>query len=145
MYRRMRVPNVWREMDQLQQEMNRLMESSLWPRTIRSHSFPAINLWTSEDAQVITAEIPGIDPDQIDIEVSADTLTISGERLSGPHEEGMHYHRQERRFGKFNRTIQLPFMVDPNQVKASLKNGILEIHLVRAETDKPKKIVAKIA
>ena len=84
MYRRMRVPNVWREMDQLQQEMNRLMDSSLWPRTIRSRSFPAINLWASEDAQVITAEIPGIDPDQIDIEVSADTLTISGERLPAP-------------------------------------------------------------
>jgi HSP20 family protein len=145
MYRRMRVPNVWREMDQLQQEMNRLMESSLWPRTIRSQSFPAINLWASEDAQVITAEIPGIDPEQIDIEVSADTLTISGERIPGRQEEGMHYHRQERRFGKFNRTIQLPFMVDPNQVGANLKNGILEVRLLRAEADKPKKIVAKIA
>lgn len=144
MYRRMRVPNVWREMDQLQQEMNRLMESSLWPRTIRSRSYPSINLWASDDAQVITAEIPGIDPDQIDIEVSADTLTISGERIPGIKEEGMHYHRQERRFGKFNRTIQLPFMVDPNQVSASLKNGILEIRLVRAEADKPKKIVARI-
>ena len=143
MYRRMRVPRIFREMDHLQQDMNRLMDSSLWPRTIQARSFPAINVWASNEAQVITAEMPGINAEDIDIEVTADTLILSGERKPDESGKDLQYHRQERRFGKFSRTVQLPFMVDTNQVDASLNNGILEISLVRAEADKPKKITTK--
>ena len=87
--------------------------------------------------------MPGIDAEDIDIEVTAELLILSGERKPNQSEDDLQYHRKERRFGKFSRTIQLPFMVDTNQVDARINNGILEISLVRAEADKPMKIVAK--
>lgn len=143
MYRRLRIPSIWREMDQLQREMNRLMDSSFGRRTFGSPSFPAINIWTSEDGQVITAELPGFDPKDIDIDVNADKLTLTGERKFEDVKEGVRYHRQERSYGKFVRSIQLPFMVDTTKVDASMKDGVLEIALHRAEADKPKKITVK--
>jgi HSP20 family protein len=143
MYRRLRIPSIWREMDQLQREMNCLMDSSFGRRAFGSPSFPAINIWTSEDGQIITAELPGFDPKDIDIDVNADKLTLSGERKFEDVKEGVRYHRQERSYGKFIRSIQLPFMVDTTKVDASMKDGVLEIALRRAEADKSKKITVK--
>ncbi len=143
MYRRFRVPSIWREMEQLQREMNRLLESPLGRRSFITPSFPAINIWTNEDGQIITAEMPGFNPDDIEINVSADTLTLSGERQPEDLGEDVRYHRRERDYGKFSRSIQLPFMVDTNKVDANFTDGILRIALNRAEADKPKKIAVK--
>jgi len=143
MYRRVRIPSIWREVDQLQREMNRLMDSSFGRRSFGAPSFPAINIWTSEDGQVITAELPGFKSEDIVIDVSADKLTLSGERKFETADEDARYHRQERSYGKFVRSIQLPFMVDTSKVDASMKDGVLEIGLQRAEADKPKKITVK--
>ena len=140
MYRRIRMPSIWREMDQIQKDMTRLWQSSVGSNALNTLSFPAINIWTSEDGQIITAELPGFDADDIDIDLSADKLTLSGERKPETLEEGTQYHRSERSYGKFSRTVQLPFMIDTGKVQASLKNGLLEIELNRAEADKPKKI-----
>jgi HSP20 family protein len=131
-------------MDQLQREMNRLMESPFGPRRYFPVSFPAINILTSEDGQIVTAELPGMKAEDIEINVSADTLVLSGERTLDQAED-VQYHRQERSHGKFSRSIQLPFMIDPGKVEAVFKDGILEISMVRAETDKPKKIAVKSA
>jgi HSP20 family protein len=144
MYRRYRMPTIWREMDQLQREMNRLMESPFRPRRYFPVSFPAINILTSEDGQIVTAELPGMKAEDIEINVSADTLVLSGERTLDQAED-VQYHRQERSHGKFSRSIQLPFMIDPGKVEAVFKDGILEISMVRAEADKPKKIAVKSA
>ena len=84
MYRRFRMPSIWREMDQLQREMNRLFETSIGQRPFGSLNFPAINIWTSEEGQVITAEMPGVDPKDVEINVTADTLTLTGERNPEP-------------------------------------------------------------
>ncbi|MEJ2412123.1 MAG: Hsp20/alpha crystallin family protein [Anaerolineales bacterium] len=143
MYRRYRMPSVWREMDQLQREMNRLVGSSLGTPSNSQLSFPAINIWTGEDEMLVSAELPGIKADDIDLNITADSLVLSGERKLETLDEDARYHRQERSFGKFNRSLQLPFMVDPGKAKAVFKNGILEISLVRAEADKPKKIAVK--
>jgi len=130
-------------MDQLQREMNRLFETSAGKRTIGSPRYPAINLWANEEDQFVIAELPGIKADDININVVADTLTISGSRSHDEAVENANYHRQERGYGTFTRTIQLPFMVDTNSVEANLKNGVLDIKLLRAESDKPKKIAVK--
>lgn len=143
MYRRYRMPTLWREMDQLQREMNRLMDSSLGARSFSPLSFPAINIWTGEDELIITAELPGLQVEDIDLNITADTLVLSGERQPKEIGEEARYHRQERSYGKFSRSIQLPFMVDPGKTKAVFRNGILEISLFRAEADKPKKITVK--
>lgn len=143
MYRRFRKPSIWQEMDQLQREMNRLFDATSTGRVINSPSYPAINIWTNEEGQLISAEMPGIHPDDIDIDVTGDALSISGERK--PHEvtKEARYHRRERNYGAFSRTIQLPFMVDTNKVEANFKNGVLLIALPRAEAGKPKKITIK--
>jgi HSP20 family protein len=143
MYRRFQRPSIWQEMDQLQREMNRLFDTSNKERVFNSPSYPAINIWTNEDGQVISAEMPGVHPDDIDIDVTGDALSISGERKPDEIAKEAHYHRRERSYGSFSRTVQLPFMVDTNKVEASFKNGILLINLPRAEADKPKKIAIK--
>jgi HSP20 family protein len=132
-------------MDQLQREMNRLMDTSFVPRSLNPISFPAVNIWANEDGQIVTAELPGFNADNIDINVSADKLVISGERKPDQVEGEAKYHRRERAHGKFSRSLQLPFMIDPGKVEAVFKDGILEISLARAESDKPKKIAVKSA
>jgi len=143
MYRRYRLPTIWREMDQLQREMNRLMGYSSGKRPLSPLSFPAINIWTNEDEMILSAELPGMKVDDIDLNITADALVLIGKRSPQQLEEGARYHRRERNHGEFSRSIQLPFMVDPGKAKAVFKNGILEISLVRAEADKPKKIAVK--
>ena len=143
MYRRFRKPSIWQEMDQLQREMNRLFDATSKRSVFTPPSYPAINIWTKEDGQLISAEMPGINPDNIDIDVTGDALSISGERKQDKVGEEARYHRRERSYGSFSRTIQLPFMVDTNKVEANFKNGILMISLPRAEADKPKKITIK--
>jgi HSP20 family protein len=87
--------------------------------------------------------MPGFDPADIDIRVSADQFVLSGEWKRSGSEKDAEYHRRERSIGKFSRSIQLPFMVDPDSVDVTYTNGILEVKLQRAEADKPKKIAVK--
>ena len=145
MYRTTRMPSILREMDQLQQEMNRLFAVSARQQPINSPGFPPINIWANEEDQFISAEMPGLKAEDINIDTTADTLTISGSRATDVTDEDARYHRRERGYGKFKRTVQLPFMIDTDSVNASFKNGVLAIHLQRAEADKPKKIAVKSA
>jgi HSP20 family protein len=134
----------WREMDRLQREMNRLF-SDVSGRNRVAPSFPAMNVWTNQEGAVVTAELPGVNPDDIDIAVVGDTLTLNGARQPEELQEGERYHRQERGFGKFTRTFQLPFQVEADKVEANFEKGILYISLPRAEADKPRKISVKSA
>ena len=145
MYRRYRVPSVWRELNQIQRDMNRVFEGYSPVRTRIAPSYPALNIWSNEEGLVVNAEVPGIDVEDIDISVVGETLTLSGARKSEDLEEGARYHRQERGSGKFNRSVELPFPVDIDKVEATFKNGVLHISLPRSEADKPKKIVVKSA
>jgi HSP20 family protein len=92
---------------------------------------------------VVTAELPGVDVKDLDINVVGETLTISGERKPEVVDKDAVYHRQERGFGKFTRMVELPFGVDANKIQAMLENGILKILLPRAEQDRPRKITVK--
>lgn len=145
MFRRYRYPSIWREMDRLQREMNRLYNAGFEGRSRPAPSYPAMNIWTSDDDAVVTAEVPGVDPKDMDISVVGDTLTVSGSRMPDETAEDARYHRQERGYGKFARSIQMPFNVNSNKVEATFKNGVLTIRLPRAEEDKPKKIKVRAA
>jgi HSP20 family protein len=139
-YRRYRAPSVWQEVERLQREMNQLMDSFSPRRSRQAPSFPAMNLWVNDEGIIVTAEVPGIKPEDIDISVVNDLLTISGERVAEQVGEEVRYHRRERGCGKFARSIQLPFAVDANKVEASFENGVITINLPRKEEEKPKKI-----
>jgi len=134
----------WREMARLQHEMNRLLSgTSRWPDPSVAPSYPAMNVWTDQDGAVVTAEMPGINADDMDISVQEDTLTLRGNRTPDEVPEGGTYHRRERGTGQFTRSLQLPFQVEAGKVEASYAKGILSITLPRAEADKPKKITIK--
>jgi HSP20 family protein len=106
-------------------------------------NYPAMNVWTNEDGAAITAELPGVNPEDIDISVVGDTLTLSGNRQPEELGDGDTYHRRERGYGQFTRTFQLPFPVEVDQTEAVFEKGVLHLSLPRAEADKPKKISVK--
>lgn len=135
-----RIGSPWLEMERLQREMDRLFSGASLPF---AQNFPALNLWSSENDVIVTAELPGIDPDSLDISVLDDTLTLSGVRTPEQLKEGESYHRQERGHGHFSRTVTLPFKVNADNVEAVYERGVLHVTLPRAEEDKPKKIKVK--
>ena len=145
MYRRYRIPTVWHEMDHLQSEMNRLFQV-YYPNRLRSApAYPSLNVWTNEESLNVTAEVPGVRPEDIDISVVGDTLTLSGTRKPEELDDNARYHRQERGYGEFTRTLQLPFPVDVEKVEATFRNGVLLVAMPRSEEDKPRKITVKSA
>ncbi|KRS10248.1 Hsp20/alpha crystallin family protein [Paracoccus sp. SCSIO 75233] len=107
--------------------------------------FPAVNIWQGDEAVAITAELPGVDAADIDISVKDNVLTLSGERKMPEVPEGARWHRSERGYGKFSRTIRLPFAATDEKVEARMANGVLRIVVGRPEEDKPKKIEIKAA
>ena len=132
--------NVMPEIMHLQQEMNRLF-SSAGQKT--QQDYPAVNIWEKEGASIVTAELPGIDPEKMDITVSDNILSIAGTALKETFDKGEIYLRQERGIGNFKRNIQLPFQVDTKAVDARYEKGILMITLPKIKEDLPKKIKIK--
>ncbi len=145
-FNRHTVPSPWQEMAQLHREVSRLFSdpfSLAGGRT--APAYPPMNVWANENGLVVTAELPGFDPEAIDISVVDDTLTVSGSRQPEELGDSESYRRRERNYGKFSRTFQLPFAVEVDNVEAAFENGLLNISLPRAELDKPKKITVKKA
>jgi HSP20 family protein len=125
---------------QLQREMNRLF-SAVGQKA--PQDYPAINIWEKDRNAIVTAELPGIDPDKLDISVTGDVLTIAATLADTPLTEGEVYLRQERATGSFKRSIQLPYQINAQAVEAKYEKGVLVITLPRAEEDQPKKIKIK--
>lgn len=130
----------WRELARLQDEVNRVFSGALDGRTVAT---PAINVWTNDDGAILRAMLPDFAPADIDISVLGDSVTISGKRATPAVDHEATYHRRERDFGSFTRTLQLPYRLEPEQVEAEFKNGILELKLPRANADRPKRIAVK--
>lgn len=105
--------------------------------------FPALNITENEDNLYLTAELPGIDPKEIDITATADSITLKGERKEPSASKEFSYHQREREFGTFRRVIDLPTKIDTDKINASYKNGILTVVLPKTEEVKPKQIEIK--
>jgi HSP20 family protein len=101
---------------------------------------PALDVADRDDAIVVRADLPGVKPEDIDVSVHANTLTLSGSRREEKTDEGDNYYHVERRAGAFKRTVQLPSNVDPEQVHARCKDGVLTIELKKHEKELPRKI-----
>lgn len=144
----------WKDMNRVLGEMNEMFGEysplSYALQGIRSnHEFPVVNMWSNEERVVLTAELPGIHPEELGINVLEDTIFIQGERKNPVQEEDKEkkitYHRQERAIGKFKRGFQLPFHVETDKVTAKYEDGILTITLPRSEKEKPKQIKISIS
>jgi len=134
--------NPWLEMERFEKEA-RSLRSGL--SRSRLASFPPINVLTGDDKVIVTSEMPGVDPKDVDLSVNGDILTIKGSRKPQELSEGQKWHRRERGSGNFYRTVQLPFNVDNSKVNADYAKGVLSVTLQRAEADKPRKISVKTA
>lgn len=140
---------LWSDLERLSRVFDPWHEFEGMSRALRRFSvpsaveFPATNVWVSEDNAVVTTEVPGIDPNALEISVVKDSLTLRGSRQAEALREGESYHRSERWHGQFTKTLALPFPVDAGKVEARFAKGILYISLPRAEADKPRKILVK--
>jgi HSP20 family protein len=130
------------EVDRLQEQMNRLFSGAA---AIPTANAPALNIWASDDGLMASVELPGIDPNKLDISVDGDVLTLRGAYPEEQLKEGEAWVRQERPTGSFVRTFQLPFRVETDKIDAKYKNGVLYLTLPRAEAEKPKRISVKAA
>jgi len=135
-------------LNELRREMDRLFDTfglgpPPWPLRPRAAAYPALNIWDERDAFCVEAEIPGVSKDDLEILAVGNELTIKGRR---PPLEGQNltYHRQERGSGEFTRVVTLPAEVDPNQVEAVLKDGVLTVRLPKAASAKPRQIKVKV-
>jgi len=133
----------WQEMERLRRDLNRMVSTLPNVDWRSAPGYPAMNVWINEESAVVTAELPGVNPEDLDIAVVGDTLTLTGDRAPEELNDGDTYHRRERKCGKFTRAFQLPFHVDGSKVEAVFEKGVLQITLPRAEADKPKKITIK--
>jgi HSP20 family protein len=104
---------------------------------------PSLDLAESNNALEVRMDIPGMEAKDIDIQVNANVLTVSGERKEEREEKGKTYHRVERRVGAFSRSVTLPCPVKEDAVDAQYKNGILTIKLPKTEEAKARKITVK--
>ena len=101
---------------------------------------PAVDIFDTDNAIVIKAELPGIKKDNVSIDVKGNVLTIKGERSFDKEIKEENYYRKERSFGKFQRSFTLPEAIKPEAIKANFKNGVLEIEVPKPEEKKPKQI-----
>jgi HSP20 family protein len=128
-----------------QDDMNRMLDNFFR----RENAFgtgwsPKIDIAENDNDIIVKAEIPGVDPKEIDISISGDTLTIKGEKKEEKENKGKHYHRVERSYGSFTRTIGLPAHVMTDKVEAKNNHGVIEITLPKMEKAKTKKISVKV-
>jgi HSP20 family protein len=105
--------------------------------------FPLMNVTEDKDNYHVRAEIPGLEANELDISVTGDTLSVSGERKLPIEDEKAQYHRREREAGRFSRIISLPAQLDTGKVEAHCVDGVLTVTLPKAETTKPKQISVK--
>jgi HSP20 family protein len=140
-----RIWDPWREIGQLQNEMNRMLAGARAHSGFGPREFPPVNLYVNDHDLLLTLEIAGIDPSTVDVTVTGDSVSIRGERPADAVRQGESFHRRERPVGRFSRELQLPFEVDPSKTEASYERGVLTIRMTRPESLKPRKVAVKSA
>jgi HSP20 family protein len=139
----------FRELEKMRREMDRLWDSFFEERPRRRGEeigewLPSLDVSETKGDLVVKAEIPGIDPKDIDISLTNDLLTIKGEKKQEKEEKEENYHLIERSYGSFTRSIRLPKEVQSDKINASYKNGLLKITFPKSEEAKKKEIKIKV-
>ncbi len=136
----MLLPGALETLLGLQEAMDRTFNTGFFDGATTSRGvYPPVNIFENNDDLVLVAELPGVRKEDMNIEVKGNTIRLAGERKI-EYGENVSYHRVERNSSKFDRTLKLPYNVEPGKVKAEYKDGLLVISLSRAESDKPKQI-----
>jgi len=137
----------FREIMSLRDAMDRLFEDSfvrpsrLWPELGRGEL--PVDMYQTANDVVVKASIPGLKPDEVDISITGDTLTIKGEHKEEKEVEEQDYFYRERRYGAFSRSLTIPVPVKTEKTEATFENGVLTVTMPKAEEVKPKQIKIK--
>jgi len=142
---------LWKDqqMKRLRKDMDHLFNRvwsgfgiSRFPEEIMG--MPSIDLSETKDTVTVTADLPGISPEDLNITLTEDRLTIRGKKAEESVDEDPYYHRVERRFGSFSRALRLPCKVRKEDVKATYKDGTLRIEMPKCTPDKPHKVKVEV-
>lgn len=140
-----------RELQSIQQEMNRLFGAafdsqggSATTSTGARAWIPAMDLVEEDEQFVLRADLPGVQEEDVNVELQDNVLTISGERKSDHGHRGEGYYRIERAVGTFSRSLTLPEGIDSDSIKASFNNGVLEVRVPKPEERKPRRVAINV-
>ncbi len=140
----------FRNVATLQDRINRLFEDS-FPRSrdidediSMCEWKPSVDIYETEEGIVIKAELPGVNKEDVSVEVKNNILTLKGERFVDKEIDEDKYYRRERCFGTFHRTFTLQDTVLPDKIKAKFRNGVLEIEVPKPEEEKPRQISVNV-
>lgn len=125
--------------------MDRFFSPEIHGRVSHHHWIPQLDVVENENEYLVALELPGLGKDDVSITLVENKLTIEGEKKQVEKAEDKQMHRVERRYGKFQRQIQLPDLVDQDKIDATFKDGILSITLPKSEKAKPKTISVKVS
>ena len=140
------IHNPFERLFKLQKELDRYFNKDLFPvpSTSAYGLFPAINLFEMDNNFIVTMELPGFKEDEVNLEILDKQLKIDGKRKFDFDEKNVTFHRRERQWGHFNRSITLPDKVNREKVSANMKDGILKITIAKADEVVPKQIQINI-
>jgi HSP20 family protein len=134
------------DLQSFQDEMNRMFNQFFQGGTgeeagwgVRTWA-PPVDIYETDDALILKAELPGVSKDDVSIEIHQNTLILRGQRKHDAEVKEDNYHRVERAYGTFQRSFTLPTLVDQEHVQATYKDGVLELRLPKSEAAKPKRI-----
>ncbi len=138
------VKQPFADLERMRRQMERLFEGFYGPyqRDVAG-VFPLINLTENKDSYYIRAELPGMKSEDLEIQVTGNSVSLSGERKIPAEDKTARYHRREREAGRFSRVVGLPGEVNPDKVEASLNHGVLTVVIPKAEVAKPRQITVK--
>ncbi len=134
--------DTWSELDKVRSEINNVLGN--FGRTASSYSFPLTNIYDNKDEIIITAELAGMKKEDVNIVLTEDVLTLSGNRELTDLNKDTTIIRQERATGEFEKSLKIPSTVIKDKIKAEFKNGILTIKLPKSEEAKPKQITINV-
>ena len=131
----------WDPLLDLEREVRRLFASVGFVEAARlTKAYPPLGLYESAEAYLVTVELPGVEPENLDLSIEGDTLTLKGERLAPESVGEDRYRRRERLFGRWSRSVILPRRIDAEGVSASFSQGVLTVRLPKAAEQKPRQI-----
>ena len=152
MIRGLRVLDPWKDFGSLQERINRMFDDTI--RTLHPTDgeelekgtwAPAVDIYETNDSFVVSADLPGLNKDEIQIDLKDNTLTLKGEKKFEEKVSKDNYIRVERAYGSFVRSFTLPQNVDPEKIKAKYKEGVLEVTIPKKEDAKPKQIKVELS
>ena len=140
----------FRDVAELQNRINRMFDDSFGPSRDREDEVnmcawkPAVDIYETETGVILSVDLPGVGKENVAVEVKDNILTLKGERFPKNEINQETYYRQERCYGSFQRSFTLHHNIQPNLIKATFKDGMLEIEIPRPEEEQPKKITVNV-